>query len=279
MGTPKRERQKAGRAARLEALQAQQRKQKARNTTKRAVIATVALVGIVAALVIFWPKSDKTTTATTATTVAPALSAPVSGAVTGGAPTTLAGAQMVGDTPCPKADGSDIRTTQFEKPPTNCIDPTKTYTATIETNKGTFKVALDAKKAPVTVNNFVVLARFHYYDGIVFHRVIPGFVVQGGDPTGKGTGGPGYKFNDELPQTGQYELGSLAMANSGPNTNGSQFFVITGQRGVQLSPNFSLFGKVTEGFDTTVKALEAAGSASGTTSEAIYMTKVTITES
>ncbi len=108
------------------------------------------------------------------------------------------------------------------------IDTTKNYTATMVTSKGTLEIVLDALGAPTTVNSFVYLARWHYYDGIVFHRVIPGFVLQGGDPTGTGAGGPGYKFNDELPKPGRYELGSLAMANAGPHTNGSQFFVISG---------------------------------------------------
>ena len=102
------------------------------------------------------------------------------------------------------------------------------------TSKGTMTIALDPLAAPRTVNSFVFLARYHYFDGIVFHRVIPGFVLQGGDPTGTGTGGPGYKFADELPAPGRYELGSLAMANAGPNTNGSQFFVISGPDGMRL---------------------------------------------
>ena len=99
------------------------------------------------------------------------------------------------------------------------------------TSKGTLTIALDAIGAPLTTNSFVFLARYHYFDGIVFHRIIPGFVCQGGDPTGSGRGGPGYQFSDELPSPGRYEIGSLAMANAGPNTNGSQFFVISGPSG------------------------------------------------
>ena len=130
------------------------------------------------------------------------------------------------------------------------IDPAKRYTATMVTSKGTMTISLDPQAAPRTVNSFVFLARYHYFDGIVFHRVIPGFVLQGGDPTGTGTGGPGYKFADELPAPGRYELGSLAMANAGPDTNGSQFFVISGQDGMRLPPSYSLFGKVVAGLDT-----------------------------
>jgi cyclophilin family peptidyl-prolyl cis-trans isomerase len=157
------------------------------------------------------------------------------------------------------------------------IDTTKTYTATMVTSKGTMEILLDALGAPVTVNSFVYLARWHYYDGIIFHRVIPGFVLQGGDPTGKGTGGPGYRFNDELPKPGRYELGSLAMANSGPHTNGSQFFVISGPDGVRLPPLYALFGKVVKGLDV-IEAINAVGSSQGTPRERVVIESVTISE-
>jgi cyclophilin family peptidyl-prolyl cis-trans isomerase len=178
---------------------------------------------------------------------------------------------------CPAVDGSSPKTQKFDGKPPMCIDPAKRYTATMETNKGTITFALDAVAAPVTVNNFVFLSRYHYYDDVVFHRVIPGFVVQGGDPTGTGTGGPGYRFEDELPKPGRYELGSLAMANAGPNTNGSQFFIICGASGAQLPPLYSLFGNAVAGTEV-IAALEAAGSSSGRTSETVQMLSVTITE-
>ena len=127
------------------------------------------------------------------------------------------------------------------------IDPTKRYTADMQTSKGQMTIALDPNAAPRTVNSFVFLARNGYYDGVIFHRIIPGFMAQGGDPTGTGTGGPGYQFADELPAAGRYEIGSIAMANAGPNTNGSQFFIISGQDGVRLPPSYSLFGKVVAG--------------------------------
>ena len=130
-----------------------------------------------------------------------------------------------------------------------CIDPAKNYTAEMVTSMGTMTIALDSASAPLTVNSFVFLARYHYYEGIIFHRIIKGFVCQGGDPTGTGTGGPGYKFADELPKAGRYEVGSLAMANAGPNTNGSQFFLISGRQGVGLPPQYSLFGKVVKGLE------------------------------
>jgi cyclophilin family peptidyl-prolyl cis-trans isomerase len=138
---------------------------------------------------------------------------------------------------------------QFDDRPEVGIDPDKRYTATMETSLGTLVIALDPRKAPQTVNNFVFLAAHHYFDGVIFHRIINGFVCQGGDPTGTGRGGPGYRFEDELPKPGQYEIGSLAMANAGPNTNGSQFFIISGPQGAQLPPQYSLFGKVVKGLE------------------------------
>jgi cyclophilin family peptidyl-prolyl cis-trans isomerase len=151
--------------------------------------------------------------------------------------------------PFPAFDGSAPKTQQFKDVPEMGIDPSKRYTATMETSLGTIVIALDPIAAPKTVNNFVFLALHHYYDGVIFHRIIKDFVVQGGDPTGTGRGGPGYRFEDELPAPGRYEVGSLAMANAGPNTNGSQFFIITGRSGVQLPPNYALFGKVVKGLD------------------------------
>src|SRR3954454_340839 len=151
--------------------------------------------------------------------------------------------------PAPAPDGSSPRTTRFSEPPEMVIDPTKRYTALMDTSMGELVIALDAAGAPKTVNNFVYLARYHYYDGIIFHRIINGFVCQGGDPEGTGRGGPGYRFEDELPKAGRYEVGSLAMANAGPNTNGSQFFIISGPSGVGLPPSYSLFGKVVKGLE------------------------------
>ena len=129
------------------------------------------------------------------------------------------------------------------------INENATYTATMKTSKGTITISLDPKQAPKTVNNFVFLSKQGFYNGGTFHRVIPGFVIQGGDPEGTGAGGPGYQFADELPKAGQYKIGSVAMANSGPNTNGSQFFIVTGANGASLPPQYSLFGQVTSGQD------------------------------
>jgi cyclophilin family peptidyl-prolyl cis-trans isomerase len=180
-------------------------------------------------------------------------------------------------TPCPAVDGSSPKQQEFDGPPPMCIDANKRYTASMVTSKGTLTIALDPLAAPQTVNNFVFLARYHYFDGIVFHRIIPGFVLQGGDPTGTGRGGPGYRFADELPKPGRYELGSLAMANAGPNTNGSQFFVISGPSGVRLPPQYSLFGKVVSGMDV-VAVIDAVGTSSGTPGETVTIESVTVTE-
>jgi cyclophilin family peptidyl-prolyl cis-trans isomerase len=181
------------------------------------------------------------------------------------------------ETPWPAADGSSPQRRKFDAEPSMGIDPNKRYTADMVTSKGTMRIALDPLAAPRAVNSFVFLARYHYFEGVVFHRVIPGFVLQGGDPTGTGTGGPGYRFADELPAPGRYELGSLAMANAGPDTNGSQFFVISGPDGMGLAPKYSLFGKVVAGLDV-VAAIDAVGTSSGKPKEQVTIESVTITE-
>jgi len=139
--------------------------------------------------------------------------------------------------------------TQYTSPPAMQIDDSKTYTATIQTNRGNIVVDLYADKVPNTVNNFVALARDGFYDGISFHRVIADFMVQSGDPTGSGRGGPGYRFNDEFhPDLVHDGPGVLSMANAGPNTNGSQFF-ITHVATNWLDNKHSVFGKVSSGQD------------------------------
>jgi cyclophilin family peptidyl-prolyl cis-trans isomerase len=184
----------------------------------------------------------------------------------------------VPDQELPAADGSSPKRQKFSAEPPMCIDPAKRYTATMTTSKGTMVIALDPIAAPRTVNNFVFLARYHYYDGIVFHRVIPGFVLQGGDPEGTGRGGPGYRFADELPKAGRYEIGSLAMANAGPDTNGSQFFIISGPDGARLPPQYSLFGAVVSGGEV-VTTIDAVGTRSGSPTEKVTIESVTIEES
>jgi peptidyl-prolyl cis-trans isomerase B (cyclophilin B) len=136
---------------------------------------------------------------------------------------------------------------QYSAPPTMQINTNQKYHAVIKTNRGDINLELNPAEAPQTVNNFVTLARDGFYDGVTFHRVVPGFVIQGGDPTGTGKGGPGYRFNDE-PVRRSYKAGTVAMANAGPNTNGSQFFIcLEDQPG--LPPNYTIFGDVTSGMN------------------------------
>jgi cyclophilin family peptidyl-prolyl cis-trans isomerase len=183
-------------------------------------------------------------------------------------------------TPAPPAIASPVQFPQADQ----VIDPAKTYTATITTSCGDVTIALDAAKAPQTVNNFVFLARKGWYDGTPIHRIVPGFVIQAGDPTGQGTGGPGYSFADEN-LGANFATGTVAMANSGAGaTNGSQFFIVTSDDGAQqlnATPNYSIFATVTGGADI-VKLLDSfgeAGSQTGAPLEPLSVLKVTITES
>jgi peptidylprolyl isomerase len=138
--------------------------------------------------------------------------------------------------------------------PTMQIDQNKSYQAVMHTTEGDITLVLNAKVTPVTVNNFVFLARKGFYNNTIFHRVIKDFMIQGGDPKGDGTGGPSYRFNDE-PFQGEYTRGTIAMANAGPNTNGSQFFIM--HKDYPLQKNYVIFGKVSEGLDVVDKIAEA----------------------
>ena len=163
----------------------------------------------------------------------------------------------------------------YPAPPQIQIDPAHTYTATIDTSAGTMTAELFAGEAPKTVNNFVFLARDGFYDGVIFHRVISGFMIQGGDPTGTGRGGPGYRFDDE-PVTRKYSRGILAMANAGPNTNGSQFFVMHADYG--LPPNYTIFGRLTAGEDVLDKIAGAQTGAQDRPVSPVTINSVTIAE-
>ena len=164
---------------------------------------------------------------------------------------------------------------QYAQPHAMQIDPAKRYSATIETSAGTLTADLFASEAPNTVNNFVALARDGFYEGVIFHRVIPGFMIQGGDPTGRGTGGPGYRFNDE-PVSRPYLRGTLAMANAGPNTNGSQFFVMHAD--YALPPSYTIFGKLTAG-ESVVDAIATAPRGSqDRPNSPVQITSITIDE-
>jgi cyclophilin family peptidyl-prolyl cis-trans isomerase len=163
----------------------------------------------------------------------------------------------------------------YSAPPALAIDPAKRYSATIETSAGTMTAELFATEAPMTVNNFVFLAREGFYDGVIFHRVIKGFMIQGGDPTGTGRGGPGYQFRDE-PVSRKYERGILAMANAGPNTNGSQFFVMHANYG--LPPNYTIFGRLTGGEDVLDKIATAPTGAQDRPVDPVAIRSVEISE-
>ncbi len=198
------------------------------------------------------------------------------------------GGTLDGDTPCPAADGSSERITTFAGPPPMCIDANGLYTATFSTTSGPIVVELDAAAAPETVNNFVVLARYHFYDDVAFHRIIPGFVIQGGDAVGPipGTGNPGYLIDEEPPaepigDSGNfYEIGSLAMAKSaGPTATGAQFFIVTGDQGAALPPEYSLFGTVTEGMETVTAIEQIPTTPQDQPTEEIVIESVEIVES
>ena len=168
----------------------------------------------------------------------------------------------------------------YTSPPEMLIDSSKSYTAVIETSVGSMNVEFYTDTAPNTVNNFIFLARDGYYDNVIFHRVISGFMIQGGDPSGTGHGDmgtyPGYKFSDELDNPIPYERGILAMANAGPNTNGSQFFVM--HQDYPLPYQYSIFGKVTEGFEVIDKIAATQTDASDRPVEDITIIKISIYE-
>lgn len=166
-------------------------------------------------------------------------------------------------------------TKSYSKPPEMAIDPKKKYSATIETSAGTMKAELFAADVPNTVNSFVFLARDGFYEGVIFHRVIRGFMIQGGDPTGTGRGGPGYKFSDE-PVKRPYKRGTLAMANSGPNTNGSQFFVMHADYG--LPPSYTIFGKLTDGEGVVDTIATAKANSQDRPIEPVEIRSITIDE-
>ena len=270
MATPKRERQKAGRQQRLEQLQ--------RETQRRRALRRAALIGGVALLVIVsaaWlfsgssPHSVKNASASTSTTLpsasttTPSVTTTSAATSPGAGPTQAQATALAVRAGCPASTSARVNHLSYAKAPAMTLNRAGTYYAHFVTTAGSFVVKLDAKTAPITVNNFVFLARHKYYNCVIFHRVIPGFAIQGGDPTGTGTGGPGYTIADELPPSAKptYPLYSLAMANTGaPHTGGSQFFIVTGPSGEALPNQYSLFGQVISG-TRTIEIINAAGNA------------------
>jgi cyclophilin family peptidyl-prolyl cis-trans isomerase len=256
VSTEKRQRQKAGRNARLEA---QKKTLKRKQTTRRAI--SVVIVAAVIGGIAYWISSPSSSPAkkaaaksSTTTTTKPAPKGG-SGDTTPSAITTSAD--------CPASFTATLNKPSYSSAPPMTVSASKTYTATVTTDVGPFTIQLNPKTAPKAVNSFVYLADQHFFDCITFHRVIPGFMDQTGDPTGSGSGGPGYTFADELPKTAspQYPNYSVAMANSGANTNGSQFFIVDGTQGESLAPSYTLFGKVTSGM-SVVDKVNADGNAS-----------------
>jgi cyclophilin family peptidyl-prolyl cis-trans isomerase len=282
----KRARQKAARAARLAELQRQRkRKRNVRRATFAVFIVAIA-IGIFAATGGFSAKAATTTTttsksSTTSTTQSATAQETKIRQNQADSASVAAG--------CPSSLTKRVNTLKWSKAPAMTIDTSKTYLATVKTDVGTFVMTLEPKEAPIAVNNFVFLAEHKFYNCVIFHRVIPGFVVQGGDPTGTGDGGPGYEFTEKGPPAAknsadQYPLYSVAMANSSsdstdPSTNGSQFFIVTGKDGESLPPDYVLFGKVTSGM-SVVNTINTDGSTSGVPPTVTHrMLSVTITES
>jgi cyclophilin family peptidyl-prolyl cis-trans isomerase len=265
--------------------------QQARRRRQLGIIGGILAVLVVIGAVVLFTRSDEEETADGSTTTTTATDGTTTTVAEGGTTSSIApaaelpapppGITLTEPTECPPDDGAPERAVKFAGPPPDCLDPDATYTATFATTEGDFTMELDAEAAPATVNNFVVLARFRYFDGVPFHRVVPGFVVQGGDGDGDpwGNNDLGYEVEDELPESAsEYIDYSVAMANSGPNTNGSQFFVVLPGGGAQLQPLYSLFGQVTEG----TEVIDAIGALAGPTGEAttkpVVVNSVTITE-
>ena len=259
MPSDKRARQRAAREARL-AAEAQQ--QKRRKQIRNAIIGVV-IAGVIVGIVFLVSNNNNNAAqskgGTTTTTVAGK-----------GADAKLQAQanEVAVKAGCPTSTKATVNTQKYPSAPAMSIDTSKTYTATVVTTAGTFDIALDAKTAPTTVNNFVFLANKGYYHCVVFHRVIPQFMDQTGDPTGTGQGGPGYTIADENPPkaadpAGQYPLGSVAMANTGaPNSGGSQFFIVAGPQGESLPNTYALFGTVTSGMNV-VDTINQQGSSQG----------------
>ena len=259
MPSDKRARQRAAREARL----AQEAKQQKRRRQIRNVIILVVVLGAIVGIAIAVSagnngskKASSTTTSSTTATKAHDT-----------ALQTKANTAAV-QAGCPASTKTTVNTQKYPSAPAMTIDTSKTYTATVKTTTGTFVITLDAKTAPQTVNNFVFLAEKSYYHCVIFHRVIPSFMDQTGDPTGTGQGGPGYTITDENPPKAtvasqQYPLGSVAMANTGqPNSGGSQFFIVAGPEGESLPNTYALFGQVTSGMNV-VDTINQQGSAQG----------------
>ncbi len=182
---------------------------------------------------------------------------------------------------CEKVSAPAAKNVATRKAPTLRLQRSKTYLATVETSCGTFVIKLDPRQAPRTGGSFVTLARDGFYDGLGFHRIAPGFVIQGGDPAGNGSGGPGYKVREKPPADVVYSEGTVAMAKAGnepAGTSGSQFFVVTGGN-ANLPPDYAVLGRVTKGLDVAHRIEGLASTSDGPPSQPVVMKKITISES
>jgi cyclophilin family peptidyl-prolyl cis-trans isomerase len=253
--------------AKLAARRAAERRRQRRQRWLAAGIGGFLVVALIASLstVLLLGGKKKTTAKPSATPSSTASATPSAGGVAcGGA--------------VPKA--ASVKKPTFTKAPALTIDKSKTYTATLKTSCGTIELKLFPKEAPLAVNSFLFLAKKHFFDGLTFHRIVKNFVIQGGDPEGTGQGGPGYSFDDELTNDLKYKIGTLAMANSGPNTNGSQFFIVSGADGAQLPKQYTIFGEVTKGLDVVqqIDFIPTLGSGQNPDMpiETVYIESVTI---
>ncbi len=267
MPSDKRQRQREAREARLAAeARAKKRRTQIRNVS---IVAVVALLIIGIVFLVSGNSKTPSKTASSTTTTKPGTSTTTTVPATTADTKAQAAANKVAVAAgCPANTGTRVNTQKYSAAPAMTIDTSKLYSATVVTTAGTFEIALNAKSAPITTNNFVFLAQKGYYHCVIFHRVIPNFMDQAGDPTGTGTGGPGYTIPDELPAKAavaadQYPLGSVAMANTGAaNTGGSQFFIVSGTEGESLPNTYTLFGRVISGMNVVDK-INAEGSTAG----------------
>jgi cyclophilin family peptidyl-prolyl cis-trans isomerase len=260
---------KRARKRQNQALAAQQRQALAQKARRKryiqwGAIAVVAIVVVVAVVAFTGGGSSKSKASPTTLATTPTSTTPVTAAgCTVAAPTKHGNGQT------------------YKSAPAMTIDPKKTYTATINTTCGTMVADLDAKNSPVAVNNFVFLVKQHFYDGLKWHRVVKDFVIQGGDPKGDGSGGPGYTVKGEVPKSGKYPLGGLAAAKTGADPNGtmgSQFFVVTGSQGEALPPQYAYFGVVTKGVDVAQK-IGSFSNGDGPPTTPMWINSITIAES
>jgi peptidyl-prolyl cis-trans isomerase B (cyclophilin B) len=278
----KRQRHKDGHRTRVEAARAAQlRAQRRQRFVILGVILVFAAVVVGGAVILLDDDDGEAATDSTTTTLggtAPDDTGSTT-TTTDVLPAAPEGRTLTGATPCPATDGSEERVSQFAQAPPTCIETGEALEAVIETSAGPITIALDAEAAPTMVNNFVVLARYHYFDGLPFHRLVPDFVAQTGSSgiPDYGSGGPGYDMPDVEKPTGAYAPGDVAMARSDA-VSGSQFFLVASEGGAaQLTPEYPLFGRVTEGLEL-VAELAGKGDAAtnGTPSELVTITSVTI---